>query len=244
MGDDQILAAAKLALGFGIYEQDPEKLAGALAEHIVEIDRAARRLSQAAKLLHELCGVRDLSHLPYKYQLVLTTLVFASGLSKVEPSAVKKSGIAKWFWRSSFLELFAGISEGRLNQVTKELRTLLDVGVRYEWPSWLSGEVEGPPSPRKDSARLRTLRTLFSLRGESVDEELEEFRAHPGQTPTALVEAERLKVEEVGLKYTHVTRESRAPARTASASGSGARTASASGSGARTGLRPRVRVTR
>lgn len=49
LDDDSILATVKLALGFGIYQQDPEKLAEVLASQLDEIDLAAERLAKAAR---------------------------------------------------------------------------------------------------------------------------------------------------------------------------------------------------
>lgn len=207
--EDDVLACAKLALGLGIYERDPEKVADKLGARIDAIDVAAERMGKAAMFLDEMCGVRRIGYLPYRYQMVLVTLAFSAGTGR--PSSTQVAQIVRWFWRSSFLELFTGISEGRLNQTTNEFRTMLEVGTAYLWPRWLSGEVEGPPSPRRDSARLRTLRALLLLRDRDCDtaQIFDGWKEHPDDPPDIIIDTEREMVKGVGLGYTLIARKSR-----------------------------------
>lgn len=203
--DEDILVTTKLALGFGVYERDPEVLAKEIANDPACIEQAAHRLAEAARFLAQNCGVLTLKQfLPYRYQLVLMTMAFAQGK---ETTKREHEILERWFWRTSFLEIFAGISEGRLNQVTRHLRATL-AGEEVATERWFEGTVEGPPNPAKDSARLRAIRALLACGGSEQDEiqsKLDQWRQHSTRTheDTVFSRLERAKVVEVGLKYAH-----------------------------------------
>jgi DNA-binding CsgD family transcriptional regulator len=215
--DEDIITTVKLALGVGVDEKDPELLAHRIAKNIMYIDRAAEQLARVIRLLSDACGVKGLKqYLPYRYQVVLLTMAFGPKAKASAMTKTKRDRIVHWFWRSSFLDIFAGISEGRLNQVTNHLRRMLAGDEKVPREKWFEGSVEGPPNPTRDSARLRALRALLAQEGMApgaIKHLIDNWRVHPYRVPEHVVNLERAMAIEVGLKYTRATLRATAPAK-------------------------------
>lgn len=130
LDDDLLLKACKAALGLDLYEESVDELSKRIKANPQVLQESVENIARAAHFLREHCHVDGPAVLPYSMQLVLLADAFRQ---VPEPDEGTLALLGDWFWMTTYGELFAGISGGRLQRVGEELRKSLRRKV-LTWP--------------------------------------------------------------------------------------------------------------
>jgi hypothetical protein len=118
LNDDLLLKTCKLALGLDIQEESVEKLSERIKARPQVLQESVSNIERGALFLAKHCRIERPSVLPYSFQLVLLAEAFRQDPSPDESTLLL---LRDWFWMTTYGELFAGVSGGRLQRVLDEL---------------------------------------------------------------------------------------------------------------------------
>jgi hypothetical protein len=152
LDDDLIVKACKAALGFDVYETNRvDQLSNEIATVLPEVFRSIER---AASFLNDECNIRRPWMVPYGLQVV----VLAEAM-RVERrlSRTSRERLRTWLWLTTYNELFASMSAGRLQIVIDLIREDAR-GSEISWPG-RNAFKRRPLPPRFDfrAARAKAL---------------------------------------------------------------------------------------
>ncbi|HZF56576.1 MAG TPA: DUF262 domain-containing protein [Polyangiaceae bacterium] len=131
LDDDVLLETCALSLGLPVYETSAESIAEKLRAAPQALEQAVVSLTTAATFLRGQ-GLYSPEIMPYSRQAVL--LAAALHPASLWPDNVA-TVLSAWLWLTTYSELFAGISGGRLQRVHEGLQRTMNTG-RLEWPGW------------------------------------------------------------------------------------------------------------
>lgn len=149
LDDDVIVKTCKAALEFDIYESNNvdelSKSIGGVLETVFE------SLAKAAKFFNDECDIAEPLMVPYSLQIVLIAeaIRIKRGLTKS-----LKAQLGTWFWLTTYAELFASMSGGRLQHVVDCLRD----DVKSKQMTW----------PGRTPFRRRPIPPRFDFRGARI----------------------------------------------------------------------------
>ncbi|WP_437873391.1 DUF262 domain-containing protein [Sorangium sp. So ce363] len=130
--DDILLDTCALTLGVDLYEKNMARaIASKLRSQPDTLKVAVRSLEMAAEFLHTQ-GLSSPALVPYGRQIVL----LAASLNPLHHwHRDIDQLLAAWLWLTTYAELFAGISGGRLQRVHEALQETARTGILV-WPGW------------------------------------------------------------------------------------------------------------
>jgi hypothetical protein len=129
---EDILKVVKAEADLDLYEESVEQVSQLLKDDPTALDRAFEHLAQVAKLLHEECGVRGWSLVPYSHQAILMADAIRIAPKKKDVRQV----LADWFWITTYGEMFAGLSGYRIGVAIRDLRAAVkDGNIRWSGAS-------------------------------------------------------------------------------------------------------------
>jgi hypothetical protein len=196
LDDDLLLKTCKAALGLDLYEASVDDLSGRIKDNPQVLKEAVGNLEKAAQFLAENCLLKGPSVLPYSLQLVLLAEAFRQNPS---PDEATRALLRDWFWMTTYGELFAGISGGRLQRVGDELKKSLQRKV-LTWPG------AAPFRRRPLGARF----DMRSARGRAVALRLAE--AGPLDSSGKQIPASRILAREGAKALVHLVPRNELPA--------------------------------
>lgn len=130
LDDNLILKTCKAALGLDLYDASTQELSTQLRSRPEVLEQAVENLGRAVGFLATHCLVMGPAVLPYSLQVVLLADAFRQ-FPNLDESRQKL--LRDWFWMTTYGELFAGISAGRLHHVVVKLRESLE-RCKLSWP--------------------------------------------------------------------------------------------------------------
>lgn len=108
----------KAVTGQEFYKARLETMAELLRKDTGLLERLRDAIIYAVRFLAERCLIRGMRALPYKYQLVALVVAAYEVGEFVGDAAVR---MEQWVWRTTYSELFTGISSGRLRYEIAEI---------------------------------------------------------------------------------------------------------------------------
>lgn len=150
--ENLLLQVCKGLAGLDITKSGQTELVRKLTEEPALLDRAGTSLKRALDWISENAGVVNEELLPYAFQVVLLALE----LARHEDRSIPDSAFSKWFWRTSWSEVFATAAFREVKAEQEFLQRASEFGIPMPWAR------EQPLPVRFDfrSARVR----LFVLR--------------------------------------------------------------------------------
>lgn len=130
LDDDLLLKTCKAALGLDIYDSPVDELSRRIKARPQVLQESVGNIGRVAQFLAEHCRIERPSVLPYSLQLVLLAESFRQNPAPDESTLLL---LRDWFWMTTYGEIFAGISGGRLQRVLDELMMNLERKV-LTWP--------------------------------------------------------------------------------------------------------------
>ncbi len=171
--DDLVVKTCKAGFSLDLYDADVDDLSKKIAGDPSALERAVSSIAAAAKFLGQDCGVRGPATLPYSLQLVLLADVFRT---RPKLDELGRKLLRDWFWMTTYSELFASISGGRLKVVLETLHKDLKGKRGLTWPTRGSFRRRVLPFRfdfRSARAKALVLRIAdaspVNLRGERID---------------------------------------------------------------------------
>jgi hypothetical protein len=153
--EDLFLDVCKAALDLDIFEEVVEKLSQRLSGAPRILDEAVEGLLRAVRFLREECGIRSAELLPSRYQLILLAEAMRAC---PQPSSEVKRHLVRWFWMSTYGNVFRAVTGNRLQRLLQHVRRLAKGETPRAWE-----EPRGffaPPLPERfhyRSARSKVL---------------------------------------------------------------------------------------
>lgn len=125
--DDQVLVnVLKAQLKLDIYLSDVRGVHDQLKHDPTPLKDLGNAVEEAVVFLAEV-GVRGPSALPYTYQLV-TLAALAAWTPKILQKANNREHLRRWFWTTTYTELYSGITGARIREAIEELQLNLKTG--------------------------------------------------------------------------------------------------------------------
>jgi hypothetical protein len=125
--DDQVLVnVLKAQLDLDVYATDVRGVHERLKENPAPLEKLAGVLEQAVSFLAKV-GVRGPGALPYTYQLVTLATLAAWSPGILDKSTIR-TRLEKWFWITTYTELFSGFTGSRIRDSIHQLANALKVG--------------------------------------------------------------------------------------------------------------------
>lgn len=152
LSEQMILNTCKARLDLDVYLKDVEAISEQIRSHPEILTETTESLIAAARFLR-LCGVEGPAVLPYSYQVVL----LADAIARVEElDEQAEQALRRWFWASTYAELFAGMSSTQLRETLVHVRA---VAAGSADPLQIMGDATIGPIIRFDfrAARSRAL---------------------------------------------------------------------------------------
>lgn len=173
LDDDVILKSCKATLELDLYNASVDELSSSLRKRPEVLAQSVESLARAAEFLARQCQILGPSVLPYSLQVVLLANAFRQNPS---PSLKLQRLLRDWFWMTTYGELFAGITDSRLNHVIQKMRDSLQ-NQALIWPGATPFR-RRPLPPRFDmrSARGRAIALRLAEEG-PVDSQGQAFQA-------------------------------------------------------------------
>lgn len=171
LSEQMVLNTCKARLDLDVYLADVQAISDKIRSRPEVLQDTTHSLIAAADFLRS-CNVEGPAVLPYSYQVVL----LADAIARVEDLGEQaEAALRRWFWASTYAELFAGMSSTRLRESLEHVRS---VAAGSADPLAIIGDPTIAPITRFDfrAARSRALmlRMAAELRpqgssGDSLD---------------------------------------------------------------------------
>lgn len=134
--DDQVLVSVlKAQMGLDVYASDVRGVREELRKDPAPLSHLPAALDEAIKFLASV-GVRGPGALPYTYQLV-TLATLAAWLPGKLTDGLYAKRLRSWFWRSTYTELYSGVTGSRIREVISELHAAYESGREPQIP-WVT----------------------------------------------------------------------------------------------------------
>lgn len=108
-----VLSTIKALLNLDIYSDDMDGIRRGIQSDPTIFERTANNLRRAVGLLAE-ADIYGINTLPYSYQVVLLADALSRASDPLHPHLDKR--LQRWLWRSTYTEVFAGLSSTRLRE--------------------------------------------------------------------------------------------------------------------------------
>ncbi len=162
-----ILKVCKAGLGIDVSVEAPDDSSRALAARPTAIDESSESLMRAAQWLALHCNIRSPRIVPYRMQIVMLAEVLRLCPS---PDDVTTDRLKYWFWDTTYLERFSGITGGQSGSMLEALRRVAG-GAPYEMKvKERNPKFELPTIFNPNWVRVKTIALrLASLRPRDLD---------------------------------------------------------------------------
>lgn len=153
--EDLVLDVCKVSQDLGLFEEAVEELSQRIEERPEIIEDAKANLLLAIRFLREECGIRSAELLPSRYQLIL--LAEAMRVCP-EPSEEVRRHMVRWFWLTTYENVFRAVTGNRLQRLLQHLRRLARGETAQAWGE--PREIKPLPLPERfhfRSARSKVL---------------------------------------------------------------------------------------
>ena len=135
---------------------DIRGLAKAIQEHHELIDRTGEALAETAKLLRGV-GIHGPGILPYGWQMIALAIEVGSR-DTVEFTEGDRPALERWFWLTTYGEVFAGVNSAVVDRASRALTDLLSGG---SWHAMARDTTQQIAEPSRSNFRTARLRGLF-----------------------------------------------------------------------------------
>ncbi len=102
-----------------------EQLSLELKDKKTVIEDASHAIKNAAKILRKKCGIHGPKALPYAWQLITIAIYIAHKKRDCIISKQEENEIAKWFWLTTYGEVFSGSKSSTYNRSSKALKAMI-----------------------------------------------------------------------------------------------------------------------
>ncbi|MCI5166184.1 MAG: hypothetical protein D3903_08830 [Candidatus Electrothrix sp. GM3_4] len=106
-----------------------EQLSEELKEKDKVVESAVLAIRNTAEILRRKCGIQGPKALPYAWQLITIAIYLARNKKEaVSEQEQEEEAIAKWFWLTTYGEVFSGSKSSTYNRSSKALEKMIQGG--------------------------------------------------------------------------------------------------------------------
>ncbi|MGB5686742.1 MAG: hypothetical protein WBM35_13080 [Candidatus Electrothrix sp.] len=127
MPDWDILRVCAGCIGKHPVNYKVEQLSEELKEKDKVVESAVLAIRNTAEILRRKCGIHGPKALPYAWQLI-TIAIYLARNKKEAVSEQEEEAIAKWFWLTTYGEVFSGSKSSTYNRSSKALEDMIQGG--------------------------------------------------------------------------------------------------------------------
>lgn len=122
ISDTDILRVCAGLIGQGPAKFRVDEMARKLLQSREVIEQTFKQVEQAAKKLGDFCGILGPEALPYSWQLITLAICLKA---TTELSADEDDAVKRWFWLTTYGEVFAGVNSTVYDRSKKALEAMM-----------------------------------------------------------------------------------------------------------------------
>ncbi|QJD92217.1 DUF262 domain-containing protein [Duganella dendranthematis] len=128
LDDDVILKVCKGLGGLNLYKTEPKEVGKLIRDNPELLRQAFSALANAARIFDDYLGIPTPEFVPYSFQ----TIFLAIGAHEALDYARSKELIKKWFWFTTYIEAFSGMSDDKVKRALADFKIM----VKTSDPIW------------------------------------------------------------------------------------------------------------